>query len=188
MYVSTEWLVREVMKISDELGDFLKKDLITGAEPETAEARILATVPIVGGAIIDKAPLSALSDALPLSGEIHVDAAGRGYLELPEDFRRLSHFRMSDWDHGVTIPTEEESLAYRLQWSPVAGLRATPQRPLVAITKRKFGARLEFFGSRGDDAYMASGLYVPTPVPGEGRFFFPRDLIPQLLEELGIRK
>lgn len=182
MYLQSEKIVRKVLEISDELGDFFKSDLILATDAEVTEQRIRAMIPIVGSELISAALPGELDDALPLPDRLFISPGGSGHLPLPDDFLRLRLFRMSDWERGVTEPVGEESLEYRLQTSCHEGLRASPSRPVVALAGDIFGRRLEFFGSRSDEAEMEAGLYIPHPRPGrDGRFFFPSALLGRLI-------
>ncbi len=89
---------------------------------------------------------------------------GSGHIQLPDDFLRLVTFQMSDWDYAVTVAITETDPLYQLQRSRFAGVRGTPQKPVVAIVQEPIGLVLEFYCCyTGDDAYIKRARYIPVP-------------------------
>lgn len=89
---------------------------------------------------------------------------GSGHIHLPDDFLRLITFQMSDWDYPVTVAITETDTAYQQQRSRFAGVRGTPQKPVVAIVQQPIGLVLEFYSCyTGDEAYIKFARYIPVP-------------------------
>lgn len=88
---------------------------------------------------------------------------GAGWLSLPADFLRLVTFEMNDWERPAGQPIDPTSAAYALQRGRFAGLRGTPQRPVVAIVRHASGLALEFYSCRTESAAIRRALYVPEP-------------------------
>jgi hypothetical protein len=89
---------------------------------------------------------------------------GAGYIHLPDDFMRLVCFQMSDWDYAVTVAITEDTPQYQMQRSRFAGVRGTPQKPVVAITSQPIGLVLEFFSCySGENAFIKKARYIPIP-------------------------
>ena len=89
---------------------------------------------------------------------------GSGHIQLPDDFLRLVTFQMSDWDYAVTIAITETDPLYQMQRSRFAGVRGTPQKPVVAIVQQPIGLVLEFYSCyTGEEAYIKRARYIPVP-------------------------
>lgn len=86
-----------------------------------------------------------------------------GWLALPADFLRLAAFEMSDWERPAGEPIDTDSMLYALQHSRFAGLRGSPQRPVVAIRRHSAGLVLEFYCCTSREAGIRRALYVPEP-------------------------
>lgn len=181
MWINFESLVTEIAKVSDFIGDFSLSEPISPSGGVTWHDLIRRNIMEKGMQLISEANAAQLDDALPLPTDICRIKNG-GFIELPEDFLRLRYFKMDDWDYGVTTAVSDESLEYRLQ-SGIEPLRASPERPLVALVGRTHGRRLEFYGS-ADTAEVEKALYIPLPHPNpDGRIFLPAALIPSLISQ-----
>ncbi|MDE7375902.1 MAG: hypothetical protein K2N16_03535 [Muribaculaceae bacterium] len=86
-----------------------------------------------------------------------------GWLSLPADFLRLVTFEMNDWERPAGEPIDPASAAYALQRGRFAGLRGTPQRPVVAIVRHASGLVLEFYSCRSKSAAIRRAVYGPEP-------------------------
>ena len=86
-----------------------------------------------------------------------------GRVLLPDDFMRLTAFRMSDWERTVHEAIGAEDPLYQRQSSRYKGVRGNPQAPVVAIVSRPAGKTLEFYSCRSEEAYMTIGNYLPYP-------------------------
>lgn len=88
---------------------------------------------------------------------------GAGWLALPADFLRLVAFEMNDWERPAAEPIDPSSAAYALQRGRFAGLRGSPQRPVVAIVRHASELVLEFYSCGSVTAAIRRALYVPEP-------------------------
>lgn len=113
--------------------------------------------------IVGAAPFDMLDGGSPIGQSIYWREDGSGQIILPDDYLRLMVFRMSDWERPVFIPVMAGDPKYNLQFSRRKGLRGTPQKPVVCITRRPNGLILEFFSSKSKDAKVAEGLYLSLP-------------------------
>ncbi len=105
-----------------------------------------------------------IGDTINWHGEI---GKGSGMMKLPDDFMRLISFQMDDWERPVTEAVDEDSAEYRKQKSRYAGIRGTPQRPVVAIVQRPTGQYLEFYSCvKGEDVKLLRARYLPYPKIG----------------------
>lgn len=86
-----------------------------------------------------------------------------GSMALPADFLRLVAFEMNDWERPAGPPIDPASAAYALQRSRFAGLRGSPQKPVVAIVPHASGPALEFYSCRSQSAAIRRALYVAEP-------------------------
>ena len=147
---------KDTALIEEEDIDTLDLDELIRSKIETA-ARLIE----------ERAPVSLLDSGKPLSGSISFKEAvgkGRGRLALPDDFMRLITFKMSDWERAVTEPITETDPRYGLQSSRYAGIRGTPQKPVVAIVSEPTGLVLEFWScTGGENVKLQRGRYLPIP-------------------------
>lgn len=90
-----------------------------------------------------------------------------GRMTLPADFLRLVVFKMSDWSRSVTVPISETDPRYVQQSSRWAGVRGTPQKPVVAIVPDASGLVLEFYSSK--DGEVEQAKYIAMPKVSEGK-------------------
>lgn len=86
-----------------------------------------------------------------------------GWVSLPSDFMRLVAFEMNDWERPAGEPIDTSSPLYALQRSRFAGLRGTPQRPVVAVARQGGGLALEFYCCHSQEAGIRRALYIPEP-------------------------
>ena len=87
---------------------------------------------------------------------------GKTRIQLPDDFLRLLHFRMSDWDDGVSTPLVYGGDECRLRMGARIGRRSHRHRPAVAIDLRGEKKYLEIFGS-ADGATVAELDFLTIP-------------------------
>ena len=59
----------------------------------------------------------------------------KGVLEMPADFLRLIHLKMSDWAYGVSEGISADDPRYAVQHSRY-GIKGSPERPVIAIIDR----------------------------------------------------
>lgn len=150
------------------------------SDPDTLELDELIESKIEPGVRLTlmEAPPALLESGHQLSrekqGAFHIDADGRGWVNLPSDFLRLLCFRMSDWERPVFSAISESDPEYELQSSRYKGLRGTPQKPVVAIVRRMEGLALEFYSSKDATATPVQCLYMPEPKIEDGGIDLPR--------------
>lgn len=107
---------------------------------------------------------------------------GGGFLELPEDFLRLSVFQMSDWSRPVFTPISEDSPEYAMQSSRFPGIRGCPQKPVAALVMHPVGLVLEFYScSSGESAIVKKARYIPVPKIKEGNIELCEKLKPAIV-------
>lgn len=95
---------------------------------------------------------------------------GYGWIPLPDDYLRLSFFKMSDWLVPVVTAISDIDPLYPLQKSKFAGVRGNTHRPICAITINNGKRVLEFYSCLGGaDVYVEGAKYHPLPkiVDGE---------------------
>ncbi len=99
-----------------------------------------------------------------------------GTADMPKDFFRLLHVRMTSWDRPAAIISDSDA-EYALQSSPWQGLRGNPHAPVAALVKDASvtsGYRLELYASGSKTDTLDSIGYVPTPEMGtDGELTIP---------------
>ena len=103
----------------------------------------------------------AFGDSIGWDGEA---GYGSGHIHLPDDFLRLVTFQMSDWSYPVSEVITEEDEEYAMQRSRYAGIKGSPQKPVVAVVQQPIGLVLEFYSCySGENAYIKRARYIPIP-------------------------
>ena len=174
---TTDDILRDVRVALDENGmtpallaagdpDTLTLDEIIFSKIEEGVRRVHSTAPIHALDAENNFDENGICWEAPAGGDV-AGSAGRntfaGRMRLPADFLRLVAFRMSDWQRTVYTATTAGEPEYELQASRYAGVRGTPQRPVVAIVMRPGGLWLEFFSCRSREATVHTALYLPEP-------------------------
>ena len=103
----------------------------------------------------------------PSQSQISRDVNGVVTVELPTEFLSLFNFKMSDWDYAVTEAILESDPRYAIQHSPVAGLRGSKQRPVVALIQDGSNKKLEAYTSGADTTVTCLILKEPS-ITGTG--------------------
>lgn len=137
--------------LAEEDRDTLSLDELIVSKVEEAVRRVHLT-----------APLHMLEPGHHFGDNVHWNADGKsGWTLLPDDFLRLTGFRMSDWERTVRVALRPEESGYEMQSSRFAGIRGTRQRPVCAITTRPEGLALEFWSCADDRATVTQATYTP---------------------------
>lgn len=111
-----------------------------------------------------EAPLSMLESGHDLGDEsLFIGDDGKGFIILPNDFMRLTAFRMSDWKRTVFEAISETNPMYSLQSSRWKGICGNPEKPVCALVRRSEGKVLEFYSCKDVRATMTQGSYVALP-------------------------
>lgn len=160
-------IVREVkIAIDENIDSTSMEDL---PDEDTLKFNEIIKSKILDGARIIEtaAPMHLLDSGLAFGESIgwHGQPGyGSGYIHLPDGFMRLLCFQMSDWDYAVNVAIDERDPIYQLQKSRFAGVRGTPQKPVVAITYQPIGLVLEFYSTyAGENAFIKRARYLPMP-------------------------
>lgn len=183
MFYRIDFLVREVLKRMDE-----NVAEATFCHPEGAvsvASVVEGMLPEVAGKVIDEAPLSFLDESLELECDMEDHGDGSGHIVLPDDFRRLRSFMMSDWDYPVENAITSSDPRYRMQQSHHPGLRGNPRRPVVATVHRDGFNTLEYYTTGAKEHSVLTARYIPQPFPDrEHRIWLPKGLLNNVIEEL----
>ncbi|MCM1356420.1 MAG: hypothetical protein NC212_08455 [Staphylococcus sp.] len=164
---SVSVLTKEVLVAMDmnEKREALIKE--NDADTLTLEEIVASKIAQAARVVESNAPVWLLDSGRALSGSITFAkevGKGRGRMQLPDDFMRLITFKMSDWERAVTQPILETDPQYLLQSSRFAGLRGTPQKPVVSIVSEPTGLVLEFWSCVGGETVtLQRGRYLPIP-------------------------
>jgi hypothetical protein len=71
---------------------------------------------------------------------------------------------MSDWSYPVSEAITEEDEEYAMQRSRYAGIKGSPQKPVVAVVQQPIGLVLEFYSCySGEHTYIKRARYIPIP-------------------------
>lgn len=188
MFISIDTIIRETLKQADE--NITALPIV----PESANASstadfIESLITEVARHLIDTAPLSLLDESLPLEvpERYNRNLLGEGELRLPDDFRRLRMFKMTDWRRPVEEAVETTHPRYMLQQSRHAGLQASPERPLCLLVHSDGFKVLRHYGSTSYESEIETARYIPDPVADSlHRIWIPAALAPKLIEKLAI--
>lgn len=89
---------------------------------------------------------------------------GYGWIPLPDNYLRLSYFKMSDWLVPVVTAISDIDPLYPLQKSKFAGVRGNTHRPICAVTIKDGKRVLEFYSCLGGmEVTIAGAKYHPLP-------------------------
>lgn len=165
-------LMRDV-RVALDMNNSSEQLVLTGdVDTLTLDEVIKEKLPLAARIVESEAPHhlldngKAFADTIGWRGEI---GKGSGIVKLPDDFLRLVSFQMSDWSYPVTVAITEESPLYAQQHSRYAGLRGTPQKPIVAITQHPTGLHLEFFSCKvGESVTLNRARYIAMPKINNG--------------------
>ena len=121
----------------------------------------------------------AFGDSIGWDGEA---GYGSGHIHLPDDFLRLVTFQMSDWSYPVSEAITEEDEEYAMQRSRYAGIKGSPQKPVVAVVQQPIGLVLEFYSCySGEHAYVKRARYIPIPRVVDGTIDLCEKLRPAIV-------
>lgn len=110
-----------------------------------------------------EAPAALLDCVHHFGDSMEANAENSGSVLLPSDFMRLVSFRMSDWRRTVYNVTDPDSPTGRMQSSPVAALRGTPERPVCVLNAHGSGLCLDYYSTREKEHRVAQATYMPFP-------------------------
>lgn len=174
MKIKVSELVRRVYDLLDE-NQAILEERVEYCDPDTMlKPLIIDLLPDAARIVINSAPLSKIDDCLRLT-DLKTELDGVTVAALPENFLRLVHIRMSDWDYGVTVPMIYGGEEHQLRMRQRAGRTA----PAVAVRCRGKNKWLEIYGS-GSGAAVASLDYAPIPEI-TGKYM---DLPPSLISQV----
>ena len=135
-----------------------------------------------------EAPAELLDGAQNFGDAVEWRAGNSGRIELPEDFMRLTVFKMSDWERPVDEPITATDPRYRLQRSRLEGVRGNPQLPVVAIVRRPEGLALEFYSCKDRTATVEMAAYYPLPrIDRSGGINIPEKVYKAVVAEIAGR-
>lgn len=174
-------IVKSVLRKLDENEEILREKESFGI-PETSLADLIEElVEETASNVILDAHLSQLDNWVEYEAEVEWEGPGRGSVSLPNDFLRLTCFRMSDWKRSVNKPIEYGSPSYELRFYPRKDRENIRKCPAISIR----AGILEFIGSSIPGAYVERFAYVQAPVIDRlGCIEFPTSLLPALTDSL----
>lgn len=184
MKIHVNSIVTSVLRKLDENEEILREKESFGI-PGTSLAELIEELleETASGVILD-ASLSQLDNCLECDVEVDWEGPGRGSVSLPEDFLRLTCFRMSDWKRAVNKPIEYGSPSYELRFYPRKDRAHIRTSPAISIR----GRVLEFIGSSMPGAYVERFAYVQIPfIDHLNCIEFPTSLLPTLTDALADR-
>lgn len=161
MVYQVERMMRDVRVALDENNRSVS--LLTEGDPDTLSQDELIRSKIEDAVrrVHKEAPVHMLESGHHFGDAVYWGDQCSGWVPLPEDFLRLTGFRMSDWERAVYMAISADDPEYAQQRSRFKGIRGTAQRPVCAIVTRPDGLALEFYSCRTEEAYVAQGTYQP---------------------------
>lgn len=160
-------LVKEIRVALDMNNSSSALSALGDVDTLTVDEVIESKIEDAARCVVQSAPVNLLGNGKAFGDTIGWDmevGRGSGHTVLPNDFLRLIVFQMSDWTMPVTDAISVDSPAYAMQRSKWAGVRGTPERPVVAIVSEPIGLVLEFYScTQGEHAYVKMARYAPIP-------------------------
>lgn len=101
---------------------------------------------------------------------------GIGELDLPDDYLRFVHFRMADWEEGLTRLMDYESSACRLRSRRRPDGTFSRRRPGLAVKERGRKKQLMIYGSTPGTEF-AELEYVGKPEVNDSSIDLPQGVI-----------
>ncbi len=137
----------------------LTGDVDTLAFDDIVRSKVLEAVVRVH----NDAPTYLLEEGHNFGDAVYWGELESGWVLLPQYFRRLIAFEMSDWERPVYTAISTSDPEYEYQRQRVKALRGTSQKPVCAIATRPEGKVLEFYSCKSENAYVRRGQYLPYP-------------------------
>ena len=109
------------------------------------------------------APLHLLEAGHSFGDAVYWGDRESGWVVLPDDFMRLTGFRMSDWERTCHEAVTVEDPVYARQSSRYKGIRGNVQKPVCAVVNRPVGRVLEFYSCNSREAQVVEATYLPYP-------------------------
>lgn len=161
MLYRVEDIVKDVRVALDQ--NESDEQLLSESDSDTLQLDELIRSKIEAGvdAVEMAAPSWLLEGGHTFGDELYWEGNGIGFVLLPDDFKRLVSFKMSDWDMAVTTAIGPEDAMYGRQRVTVSAVRGNVHRPVCAIVARAEGLSLEFFASRDEEAQVVQAVYIP---------------------------
>lgn len=156
-------IVREVRIAIDQ--NMTGEQLIATGDVETLSLEEIIRSKIVEAVrrVETAAPVHLLEAGHNFGDAVYWADLESGWVLLPEDFMRLTAFRMSDWERTVYAAISADDPLYAKQSSRYKGIRGNVQKPVCAIVNRAEGKALEFYSCKSKEAYVSHASYLPYP-------------------------
>ncbi len=183
MEIKITEMVSKVLKYLDENEEIITDKTEFGYPCTSLTDLIVESLPDVAERTVLEADNKDIDEWLEADAEFEWVSLGRGEMELPEDFLRLTVFRMSDWRRSVTTAVSSDSSVYFLRFDARPARQDIRKSPMVAITEGTRRRKLEFIGSRDPGAYVERAGYLPRPFRGDTcTLWIPRSLVARVAE------
>lgn len=140
-----------------ELNEIIRSKLVD------ATRSILSVCPID---ILESKPITITTDNQVKNED------GSGYIVLPDDFLRLSQFKLSSWNRVVTNVAEEGSTIALMQHNSFT--RGTPLKPVCVFGHNASGKRtIEYYIGKDNSHGVEKALYVGLPSISDNKLEIP---------------
>ncbi len=188
MEVKVSEMVSKVLRLLDENEEIIA-DKTEFGYPHTSLADLIAELlPDCAEGTVRKADNKDIDEWLDMDAEVEWILPGMGEMELPEDFLRLTVFRMSDWRRTVTTAVSSDSPIYSLRSDARGSRKGIRKSPMVALKEGLRRRKLEFIGSNDPGAYVEIAGYVPLPRREDPEtLWIPRSLVYRVACDTAVR-
>lgn len=178
MEIKITEMVSRVVKLLDENEEIIIDKTEFGYPGCRLTDLIADLLPDIAESTVREADGKDIDEWLEADADFEWISPGMGEMELPEDFLRLTVFRMSDWKRSVTTAVSSDSPVYSLRRDSRSSRKNIRKAPIVALKEGRRRRKLEFIGSFDPGAYVERAGYVPLPQRDDSdTLWIPRSLI-----------
>lgn len=167
MEIKITEMVSRVVKLLDENEEIIIDKTEFGYPGCRLTDLIADLLPDIAESTVREADGKDIDEWLEADADFEWISPGMGEMELPEDFLRLTVFRMSDWKRSVTTAVSSDSPVYSLRRDSRSSRKNIRKVPMVALKEGRRRRKLEFIGSFDPGAYVERAGYVPLPQRGD---------------------
>lgn len=188
MEIKITEMVSKVVKLLDENEEIIIDKTEFGYPGCCLTDLIADLLPDIAESTVREADSKDIDEWLEADADFEWISPGMGEMELPEDFLRLTVFRMSDWKSSVKTAVSSDSPVYSLRRDSRSSRKNIRKAPMVALKEGERRRKLEFIGSFDPGAYVERAGYVPLPQRDDSdTLWIPRSLIHRVACDTAVR-
>lgn len=167
MEVNVSNFVRDVRVAMDRNAESDKLEALSDDDTLRLDELIASKLDDAVRDVYLRAPVSAFAAPYSFSDyPLEINSEKSGHIELPDDFLRFVSFQLESWPMPVYELTPLGSKTLSVQSNQWAGLRGTPEHPVVTVSPSKGGRVLRFWSALSEGEGVTEALYMPKPDTG----------------------